>query len=71
MCVLPPARLEEIGFQIAAYPLTLLSSAARGMEIALEALASGVPAPSRLSFEDLRSLVGFPEYDADLREYEG
>jgi 2-methylisocitrate lyase-like PEP mutase family enzyme len=68
--MLPPARLEEIGFRIAAYPLTLLSSAARGMQLALEALAAGTPAPSRLSFGELQTLVGFPEYDADLRSYE-
>jgi 2-methylisocitrate lyase-like PEP mutase family enzyme len=68
--MLPPAQLEEIGFQIAAYPLTLLSSAARGMQLALEALAAGTPAPSRLSFGELQALVGFPEYDADLQNYE-
>ena len=67
---LSPARLEEIGFRIAAYPLTLLSSAARGMQDALEALAAGQPAPARLSFEELQSLVGFPEYDAALGEYD-
>ncbi|MBJ20011.1 MAG: isocitrate lyase/PEP mutase family protein [bacterium] len=68
--VLPPARLEEIGFRIAAYPLTLLSSAARGMRDALDALADGSPAPARLSFGELQELVGFPEYDASLRAYE-
>lgn len=68
---LPPARLEEIGFKIAAYPLTLLSSAARAMQQALEALAAGTPAPARLSFRELQDLVGFPEYDAALRAYEG
>ncbi len=66
---LAPERLEEIGFRIAAYPLTLLSSAARAMEDALAALAGkGAPAP-RLSFADLRALVGFPEYQAALDEY--
>ena len=67
---LPPARLEEIGFRIAAYPLTLLSSAAKAMQEALVALAAGEPAPSRLSFSELQSVVGFPEYDAALREYD-
>ena len=66
---LAPERLEEIGFRIAAYPLTLLSSAARAMEDALAALAGkSAPAP-RLSFADLRALVGFPEYQAALDEY--
>ena len=68
--VVPSERLEEIGFRIAAYPLTLLSSAARAMEDALAALAGkSAPAP-RLSFADLRALVGFPEYQAALDEYE-
>jgi len=68
--VLPPARLEEIGFRIAAYPLTLLSSAVRAMEEALGALAAGSPATSTLSFLDLQGRVGFPEYDATLAGYE-
>lgn len=67
---LPPARLEEIGFKIAAYPLTLLSSAARAMQEALDALAAGTPAPARLSFGELQELVGFHEYDASLRAYQ-
>jgi 2-methylisocitrate lyase-like PEP mutase family enzyme len=66
---LPPARLEEIGFRIAAYPLTLLSSAARAMEGALAALAAGQPAPGLMSFTELQALVGFPEYDAALQGY--
>ena len=64
------ARLEEIGFRIAAYPLTLLSSAARAMEEALAALGGKGAPPGRLSFEDLRALVGFPEYQARLDAYD-
>ena len=67
---LPPARLEEIGFKIAAYPLTLLSTAARAMQDALGAMAAGGPMPGRLSFGELQALVGFPEYDAALDRYE-
>ena len=67
---LPPARLEQIGFKIAAYPLTLLSSAARAMQEALDALAAGAQAPARLSFGELQDLVGFPAYDDSLRAYE-
>jgi 2-methylisocitrate lyase-like PEP mutase family enzyme len=39
--VLPPARLEALGYRIAAYPLTLLSSAVCAMNEALEALGRG------------------------------
>lgn len=66
---LPHEQLEAMGFRIAAYPLTLLSSAVRAMQEALEALAAGRPAPRRLPFEALQALVGFPDYDAALRRY--
>ena len=66
---LPHAQLEAMGFRIAAYPLTLLSSAVRAMQEALAALAVGEPAPRRLSFGELQALVGFPEYDEALRRY--
>lgn len=66
---LPRATLEAMGFRIAAYPLTLLSSAARAMQDALAALADGAPAPRRLSFAELQAVVGFPEYDAALARY--
>lgn len=66
---LSPARLEEIGFRIAAYPLTLLSSAMRAMERALGALAGKGDPPPRFSFEELRQIVGFPEYTSTLETY--
>jgi 2-methylisocitrate lyase-like PEP mutase family enzyme len=66
---LPPERLEEIGFRVAAYPLTLLSSATRAMQEALTALAAGRPAPALLSFSELQSVVGFTEYDEGLQAY--
>lgn len=66
---LPHGALEAMGFRIAAYPLTLLSSAARAMQEALAALAAGRPAPRRLAFAELQALVGFPEYDAALARY--
>lgn len=67
---LPPQRLGEIGFRIAAYPLTLLSVAARAMQQALGALADGRLADGRLSFKELQDLVGFPEYNAALARYD-
>jgi 2-methylisocitrate lyase-like PEP mutase family enzyme len=67
---LPPARLGEIGFRIAAYPLSLLSVAARAMQQALADLAAGRPVDGRVSFEELQALVGFPEYEAALSRYE-
>jgi 2-methylisocitrate lyase-like PEP mutase family enzyme len=67
--VLAPARLEALGFRIAAYPLTLLSSAARAMQDALAALARGETPERLLGFDELRELVGFDAYDAALTRY--
>ncbi|HEY8156667.1 MAG TPA: isocitrate lyase/PEP mutase family protein [Myxococcota bacterium] len=67
--LLPPASLEALGFRIAAYPLTLLSSAIRAMQDALAALARGEPPPRLLDFAELRELVGFDAYDAALARY--
>lgn len=67
--ILPPERLGSLGYQIAAYPLTLLSSAVRAMNEALQDLAAGRPGRALLDFESLREIVGFPEYDAEQGRY--
>ena len=67
--ILPHARLESMGYRIAAYPLTLLSSAARAMQDALAALREGKTPERRLPFPELRALVGFDAYDALSRRY--
>jgi len=68
---LAPKRLEELGYKIAAYPLTLLSCAVRAMQDALAHLGAGEPVPPerRLAFAELQALVGFPDYDAEARRY--
>jgi hypothetical protein len=58
-----------LGYAIAAYPLTLLSSAVRAMNAALADLAAGIPARGVLDFAELREIVGFPEYDREQRRY--
>ena len=68
--MLSPNRLNEIGFSIAAYPLTLLSSAVRGMMDALKSLRIGESPDGPLPFEQLREIVGFPEYDSELGRYD-
>jgi 2-methylisocitrate lyase-like PEP mutase family enzyme len=67
--LLPPARLAEIGYQIAAYPLTLLSAATRAMQEALAALKAGQPPERLLDFATLREVVGFKEYYAAEERY--
>lgn len=59
--VLVPKELEAAGYKIAAYPLVLISSAVRAMQQALGALARGETA-DEVSFEELKTFVGFPAY---------
>ena len=67
--LLPPARLEEIGYRIAAYPLTLLSAATAAMLDALRALENGEQPDRVVGFERLRGIVGFDDYDAEAERY--
>jgi 2-methylisocitrate lyase-like PEP mutase family enzyme len=60
--IIPPERLEEIGYHHAAYPLTLMSAAMRAMRDALDALKDGRTPEGLLDFAELRRLVGFDAY---------
>ena len=66
--VLPPRELEALGYKIAAYPLVLLSTAVRAMQQSLVALAKG-EAADEVSFDEIKRLVGFPEYYALEQRY--
>ena len=66
--LLPPEALAEMGVRLAAYPLTLLSCAAAAMQAALKDLQAGRTPERMLEFAELRELVGFDRYDAQLRE---
>jgi 2-methylisocitrate lyase-like PEP mutase family enzyme len=68
--VLPPESLKEIGYKIAAYPLTLLSSAVYAMREALHCIRKGEQPERILEFSELQAVVGFPEYDETLRRLE-
>jgi 2-methylisocitrate lyase-like PEP mutase family enzyme len=67
--LLPPARLEAIGYRIVAHPLTLLSASVRAMQGALEALRRGETPGPLVDFASLRELVGFDAYDAEQSRY--
>lgn len=68
---LPPDRLVSLGFRIAAYPLALLGASVRAMRDALEQLRRGEQAERRVSFAELREIVGFDWYDAESGRYAG
>ena len=62
--ILPPAKLQEIGYKLALYPVMLLSSAIAAMQATLAALRPGstAPHPPSISFNELQGIVGFPDY---------
>lgn len=62
--VLPPAELTRIGYKLAVYPVMLLSAAISAMQTTLEAMRpeARVTPPPAVSFPDLQTIVGFPEY---------
>ena len=66
--ILSPARLEELGFRIAAYPLTLLSAAIAAMRAALASLAKGEAPAGLTDFAALREIVGFAAYERELEQ---
>ena len=68
--ILPPRELEEIGYQIAVYPLTLLSAAIRAMSESLTMIRRGEQADNNLAFEALLAQVGFPAYYEEFDRYE-
>jgi len=68
--ILPPERLAELGYKIAAYPLTLLNCAVFAMGEALQELKAGRTPQRRVDFAAIREIVGFSEYDRLLERYE-
>ena len=60
--ILPPDALKEMGYRLAAFPLTLISAAMKGMADALNALKAGRQAENILDFAQLRKTVGFNAY---------
>jgi len=70
--ILPPEVLREMGYTIAAYPLTLMSSAVKAMEVALGELKSGDPGrvqPLLKDFAEIREIVGFDAYYTEETKY--
>ena len=70
--VLPPAKLQEVGYKLALYPVMLLSSAITAMQATLDALKPGstVAPPEAISFTDLQGVVGFPDYWSGETKYQ-
>jgi 2-methylisocitrate lyase-like PEP mutase family enzyme len=62
--VLPPEKLQELGYKLALYPVVLLSAAVAAMQATLKALRPGSAQPTgpSISFLELQNVVGFPDY---------
>jgi 2-methylisocitrate lyase-like PEP mutase family enzyme len=67
--LLPPDRLQALGFKIVLYPLTLMNAATAAMNRALGALKEGRSPEDLLDFAELRDVVGFPDYYDAERKY--
>ena len=70
--VLTPAELEQIGFRIAIYGISLLMHAVRAMENVLTSLARGKVdfAGKGVGFEDYKSIVRFEHWAAIEAKYQ-
>jgi len=67
--MLPPDRLEALGYRIAVYPLTQVSAAIRAMRDSLAAIARGDVADNILDFGELTDAVGFARYHELANRY--
>lgn len=64
------AELQDIGYAIAAYPLTIMAAAMQAMAGALQALAQDTPrTPMLMDFVELRRRIGFDDYYAASSAY--
>ena len=62
-------QLETMGYDIAVYPLSLLSASINAMQETLRSIKTGEEPQNVLHFEDLQAAVGFPEYYAGEEKY--
>ena len=67
--VLNPRLLQEIGYSIAIYPISLMLAGIHAMEQTLAALAAGQTPDNAAEFAHLRDIVGFPEYYEAEKRY--
>ena len=65
----PPEQLEEIGYKIAVFPLTLINASILAMRQSLEMIKNGKKPSNVLDFEELKSAVGFTEYYNEFDRY--
>jgi len=67
--VIPPEELHEIGYSIAAYPLTLLQAIITAVDDALASLANGKHPAGLKDFKTVQEIVGFNDYHQEEKRY--
>lgn len=68
--ILPPSELKEIGYTMAAYPLTLLSASIKAMQQALDLIKEGKSTDDLiLTFDETKDAVGFTMYASEEDRY--
>ena len=65
---LPVSELQEIGFSIAAYPLSLMAAAMQAMVTSLRAMRND-ERPGQMDFGELRRRIGFDDYYETSERY--
>ncbi len=67
---LSPKELEDIGYKIAIWPVATMLSAIKAMQDTLQQIKAGEQnLQSRITFQELQAIVGFPEYYEDEKHY--
>ncbi len=67
--ILTPEKLQETGYKIAAYPLSLMLAVIQSAETALADIFEGKQPAGLSEFMHLQEIVGFPEYYEKEKRY--
>lgn len=69
--ILTPFELEEVGYKLVAYPLSLIGVSIRAMQDSLAAIKGGrIPPPGSMpSFEEIKDILGFNTYYEEEKQY--
>ncbi|KAK4266532.1 hypothetical protein QN277_027433 [Acacia crassicarpa] len=69
--ILDPQGLEDIGYKLVAYPLSLVGVSIRAMQDTLTAIRGGrIPPPGSMpSFEEIKDILGFNTYYEEEKRY--
>ena len=67
--ILAPEQLEQMGYKIQVFPLTLLNASIRAMRQSLEMMQQGKAPTNIMDFEELKDAVGFNKYYEEFDRY--